>query len=398
MAEDLKGQKFGRLTVLRRGENDKTKHVRWWCQCECGNKTLVAAGHLKSGHTQSCGCFHKDKMKDLLVKDLLNKRFGKLLVTDKLYIKNKRQYWKCKCDCGKDVITSSVSLTTGGKKSCGCLVSVAEYELEEFLKQETILYQRQYKFKDCKNIRVLPFDFGIFHPATKKLMFLVELHGEQHYYPFTFNNESQNIKEENLKNRMEMDSIKNNFCINNKIPLLIIKYTNFDVKNDIFKKFYDNCLESKLTFDDFIYQSQNVKNNFQIRKKKIYKRKVIQIDIFSRTVIAKYSSLKEAYDATGVSSGQISDCCKRKQKTAGGFAWAYDNANFDIDNILKFVTTPNRTRAIAVYQKNKDGTILKKWESITQAAQHLNTSHQNIQACCAGKQKTCKGFIWERAN
>ena len=35
--KDLTGQRFGKLVVLSRAENDKTKHTRWLCQCDCGN-------------------------------------------------------------------------------------------------------------------------------------------------------------------------------------------------------------------------------------------------------------------------------------------------------------------------------------------------------------------------
>lgn len=37
---DLTGQKFGRLTVLERSEN-QGRYVRWLCQCECGNKKYL---------------------------------------------------------------------------------------------------------------------------------------------------------------------------------------------------------------------------------------------------------------------------------------------------------------------------------------------------------------------
>ena len=45
-------------------------------------------------------------------------------------------------------------------------------------------------------------------------------------------------------------------------------------------------------------------------------------------------------------------------------------------------------------QKDKNGNIIKEWQSITEAAHSLGASHQGIQACCSGKQKTCKGFVW----
>ncbi len=34
---DLTGRKFNRLTVVKRGENDKKGGTRWWCKCDCGN-------------------------------------------------------------------------------------------------------------------------------------------------------------------------------------------------------------------------------------------------------------------------------------------------------------------------------------------------------------------------
>lgn len=58
---DLIGQKFGRLTVL---EKSQTKR-KWICRCDCGN-ILEAYGYdIKSGHTKSCGCYRREKLKDL---------------------------------------------------------------------------------------------------------------------------------------------------------------------------------------------------------------------------------------------------------------------------------------------------------------------------------------------
>jgi hypothetical protein len=55
---DIKGQKFGRLTVLQRADNDKRRNVMWLCQCDCSSRTkLIVRGHsLRSGNTKSCGC------------------------------------------------------------------------------------------------------------------------------------------------------------------------------------------------------------------------------------------------------------------------------------------------------------------------------------------------------
>ena len=56
---DLTGKRFGRLTVIKRIDNNKFNQIRYLCQCDCGNKTIVIGCNLKSGHTQSCGCIMK---------------------------------------------------------------------------------------------------------------------------------------------------------------------------------------------------------------------------------------------------------------------------------------------------------------------------------------------------
>lgn len=58
---DLTGEKFGRLTVIRRLENDKHRNSRWSCKCECGEIVNVLGFCLKNGNTKSCGCFMFDE-------------------------------------------------------------------------------------------------------------------------------------------------------------------------------------------------------------------------------------------------------------------------------------------------------------------------------------------------
>lgn len=53
---DITGQRFGRLIVKRRGEN-QNKHIMYYCDCDCGNKDiLIRKDSLIDGNTQSCGC------------------------------------------------------------------------------------------------------------------------------------------------------------------------------------------------------------------------------------------------------------------------------------------------------------------------------------------------------
>lgn len=57
------GQEFGRLTVVKYIEfRKKSRNHFWECRCECGTIVQVSQGHLKTGHTKSCGCIGKERM------------------------------------------------------------------------------------------------------------------------------------------------------------------------------------------------------------------------------------------------------------------------------------------------------------------------------------------------
>lgn len=57
---NMAGQKIGRLQVLERNGKDRFGQIVWKCRCECGNITNVPGGHLRTGHTTSCGCLAKE--------------------------------------------------------------------------------------------------------------------------------------------------------------------------------------------------------------------------------------------------------------------------------------------------------------------------------------------------
>lgn len=63
MIIDMTGNKYGRLTVLEyagKKQSGKQYRTTWLCECECGNKKIIAGAELRRGKTISCGCFHKE--------------------------------------------------------------------------------------------------------------------------------------------------------------------------------------------------------------------------------------------------------------------------------------------------------------------------------------------------
>ncbi len=86
--EDLTGKKFGRLTVIKRVENDKYNHILYLCKCDCGKEKIIKGVSLKNGNTKSCGCLQKEKAK--LTKNVIHGKSH-----DRIYI----IYWGMKKRC-----------------------------------------------------------------------------------------------------------------------------------------------------------------------------------------------------------------------------------------------------------------------------------------------------------
>lgn len=59
-AINLIGSRFGRLTVIEKAEKAACGATRWKCRCDCGNEVIVQYSNLKSGKTKSCGCLNRE--------------------------------------------------------------------------------------------------------------------------------------------------------------------------------------------------------------------------------------------------------------------------------------------------------------------------------------------------
>lgn len=133
---ELTGQRFGRLVVLSRAENDKYSHQRWVCRCDCGKERTIVKGDLKRGDTKSCGCLQRDLVKRRVSVSLVGEQFGRLTVvayegTDK----HQKSTWLCSCVCGSKKIIGGAALRSGKTKSCGCvrveMMQQKKYSAEE---------------------------------------------------------------------------------------------------------------------------------------------------------------------------------------------------------------------------------------------------------------------------
>lgn len=110
----------------------KNKRSYWKCKCDCGNQIISNSNAIRRGHTKSCGCARR--------RDLQGMKFGLLMVAKYHGLnKNKQALWECLCECGGHKIVSRTDLVCNRIKSCGCL-----YRKKDRLKH---IYDRLFNMK-----------------------------------------------------------------------------------------------------------------------------------------------------------------------------------------------------------------------------------------------------------
>lgn len=228
----LIGQKINNWTVLELKHTGKI--CKATCKCECGTIKDINVYNLINNTSKDCGCGRKKMLSESLTKDLIGQRFGKLVVIEKLNKSNKfnRVLYKCKCDCGNEIIVPSSSLTTGHTNSCGCLLSYYNMYIDVLLDKMKIKHEAE----NVVNIKEHNLRFDFYLPDYN---LMIEYDGEQHYKPVKYGKMSDKKAKENLEKVQKYDQLKNEYCKENNINLLRIPYWE---KENIDEIIY-NCLQ-----------------------------------------------------------------------------------------------------------------------------------------------------------
>lgn len=112
-------------------------------------------------------------------------------------------------------------------KGCGCpkcKESTGERKIRIFLEKENIKYISQKRFSDCRDVIPLSFDFFLVDYNI-----CIEYNGIQHYEPCDYFG-----GEITFNKQIKKDKIKKEYCNNNNIKLVIIRYDE-DI-NDVLNK------------------------------------------------------------------------------------------------------------------------------------------------------------------
>lgn len=176
--KNLLGQHFGRLTPIE-WLGDGKWNCRCVCgnvvpvitynllngntqSCGCLQKEKASEATFKSLVGERFG-------KLLVIERVENNRFGHIC-------------YKCKCDCGGEAIVDAGNLRQGNTNSCGCIKSKGEMIINNWLQEHNIPFQSQYSIDEIilDSSRRPFFDFAIFD-NDNNLLCLIEYNGKQHY-------------------------------------------------------------------------------------------------------------------------------------------------------------------------------------------------------------------------
>lgn len=229
---DISGQRFGKLVakyfIIKHSSSGRPKRL-WYCQCDCGGYTWTTVDSLLSGHTLSCGCLKSERARKVHTKDITGFTSGLLTAKYNTYKQDNRgnYIWYCTCQCGGHKEVSATHIINKMVTSCGCIISKGESLLKTIFTNLNISYQTQFSFKDCINPKtkaLLKFDFYL-----PDYNCCIEYDGEQHFF------ESGTWAEkEGLDNIQFRDRLKDNYCKQNNISLIRIKYTSFHQLNETY--------------------------------------------------------------------------------------------------------------------------------------------------------------------
>lgn len=121
-------------------------------------------------------------------------------------------------------------------------------------------------------------------------------------------------------------------------------------------------------------------NHFDRLKKIVY-----QFDI-NGNFIKKWESVSKVSKILNINLSDISSCCRKINKTAGGYIWSYN---------LETPPPPLRKRK-KINQYDIEGNFIKEWSSISEATKFYNIKHNsNLAACCRGISESSHGFKWK---
>jgi len=142
----------------------------------------------------------------------------------------------------------------------------------------------------------------------------------------------------------------------------------------------------------FMFESDYIANGARVYEKpeSTSMVPVVQCDL-NGNEIARYKSVTDASEKTGIRRSTISGVITGTYKQAGGFIWVYEK-DFPIKDIKKYV---HRKKGIKVAQIDPEtGEVIEVFDRIADAGRKLGVSYKAIHKVVDKKGRTAYGYKW----
>lgn len=175
---------------------------------KCNNIFNMKPNNLING--QRCPyCSGKHRYTIEEIKEIFNNDSHYNLISINNY-RNYKSKFKVKHLVCNRIFETNLDQWINQKSRCPeCSISIGENLIYEWLENHSILFRHNYSFKNCKDKRVLPFDFYL-----PNLNICIEFDGIQH--------KQETFYSKDFKDRQKKDKIKTDYCNNNGIQLIRI--------------------------------------------------------------------------------------------------------------------------------------------------------------------------------
>lgn len=287
--KDISNQRFGLLVAKSIDKEHSVSNIKWICQCDCGNTTIVNSSDLLSGHTKSCGCL---KHKAYNIKHgLRNERIYHIwrLMKDRCYNKNSHSYG----NYGGRGITVCEEWKNDFKAFYDWAISNG--------------YNKDLKSFDCTLDRI---DVnGNYEPSNCRWITIKE----------------QSVNKSNTI-RVSINGISKPLrewcdifhCPYNRALQRYIKIMRNDIKCDDFSIIFS---------EETLYLLPEKTPSHQKHFVDYRERPIIQYDI-NNNVIKEWSGIKEIKNSGDFNKNAVLNCCYGFALTHKGYKWRYKNDNY----------------------------------------------------------------------